>query len=388
VKKVRLFIFALFVFQLSHAQVILTEVMFDADTLENYNEFIEIFNLDTLPVDLSGWKIGDSTEQDFFQDVGNGLVLQQKQYGIVLDAGYFENSNTYDLLIPPNALILTIDDASFGSFGLSNSVEETVLLINALGDTIQKYKYTLDNIPGYSDEKIFLSPENGDDNWENSKVLRGTPGSKNSVSRKDIDLRLKSFRLTGQTFVVGTPIPFTIVAENAGSQTIQGIQITTFFDINQNNTVESNEIIETIQNSETLSSGDSLIYSDQFSGLSAGNISLGVQVSISGDEDQSNNTITQMVFISDPENQALIINEILFEPEVDQEEWIEVFNPGLLPINLKEMLFADARDTVQISKEDFILNPGEYVVISGDSAAQFQYSLFYDQLIITGGFPT
>jgi len=378
----------LFAAQIANAQVILTEVMFDADTLENYNEFIEIYNMNSFPVDLNGWLVGDSVEQDPLVEVGDGSILQSEQYGIILDAGYFENSDSYDNLIPPEALVLTIDDASFGSFGLSNSVEETILLINASGDTVQTYKYTLDNDPGYSDEKILPSAENGNDNWANSTVLRGTPGSKNSVSPKDIDLWLKSFQLTGQTFVAGTPIPFTIVALNAGSQTIQGVEIATFLDFNQNIIAETDEIIETVQSSETLNSGDSLVHSGQFSGLTAGNISLGVQVSVSGDEDELNNTLTQTVFISDPENQALIINEILFEPDVEQEEWVEVYNPGFLPINLKEVLFADSRDTVRISAEDFILYPGEYAVIAGDSAAQFQYSLSYNQLLIIGSFPT
>ena len=38
----RIVFFLLFVFQIAGAQVILTEVMFDADTLESYNEFVEI----------------------------------------------------------------------------------------------------------------------------------------------------------------------------------------------------------------------------------------------------------------------------------------------------------------------------------------------------------
>ena len=75
-----------------NAQIILTEVMFDADTLESHNEFVEIYNLSENPVNLTGWRIGDSTEVDLILGVDTQPIIQPNHYAIILDASYFENS--------------------------------------------------------------------------------------------------------------------------------------------------------------------------------------------------------------------------------------------------------------------------------------------------------
>ena len=53
------------------------------------------------------------------------------QFAVILDNGYFENSTDYDSLIPPEALILTINGKTFGSGGLLNSAPETVTLFDS-----------------------------------------------------------------------------------------------------------------------------------------------------------------------------------------------------------------------------------------------------------------
>jgi hypothetical protein len=378
----------LFAFQTASAQVVLTEVMFDADTLESYNEFVEIHNLNSFVMDLSGWQVGDSAEQDLLTDAGNGLQLQPNQYGIILDPGYFANSTSYDSLIPPEALVITIDDGSFGSFGFSNTQAEWVLLVDASGDTIQKYQYSIDNIPGHSDEKIILNEDNSPQNWGNSKGLKGTPGFKNSLSPKDIDLAITEFRFLADNFVVGGAAPFEVVAENLGQQTINGFQFQKFYDLNLNQQPDSNEVLEAVTISNQLMAGDSMVVEGEFTDIPAGNVSFGVGIINQNDEDLSNNFITKPVYVTDPVNQKIIINEIMAAPKPEKEEWVELFNPGSSEINLRNIYFADAVDTVQASKADFILQPQGYVVLCGDSAAAFQYNVSWDKLLVISSFPT
>lgn len=378
----------LLLFQVCSAQIILTEVMFDADTLENYNEFIEIYNSGTAPIDLSGWLVGDSVEQDLLQDAGNGLLLQPQQYGLILDPGYFENSTTYDELIPPDALVLTIEDASFGSFGLSNSHAEPIILLNSAGDTVQQYVYSLNNDPGYSDEKIILSPDNSQGNWGNSLSFRGTPGAKNSISPKEIDLSLGGFHFLDNNFLVGESLPFEAVVKNLGQQTVVQFQFHSFIELNDNGLPDSSEILKTFQINTPIIPGDSLQIENQFENIPAGNITFGVAITVSGDEDSTNNVRLNPAFVNDPLNLKLVINEILFEPLAGYEEWIEIYNSGTTTINLLNIYFADARDTIQVSKTDFLLNPGEYLVVGGDSAIASQYNLSFTNLVIAKGFPT
>ena len=382
------FIIIIILSQISGAQVILTEVMFDADTLESYNEFVEIYNLNSLAVDLSGWQVGDSTEQDLLTDAGYGLLLEPQQYGIILDRGYFENSTSYDSLIPPDALIITIDDGSFGSFGLSNSKAEFILLINSSEDTVQTYQYSIDNIPGHSDEKIILSEDNSVQNWGNSTTLNGTPGSKNSIAPKDVDLLISQFSFLETTFIVGETIRFEALIKNNGQQTVNGFQLQKFYDLDVNERPDSVEIIETVDYPNSINHSDSLILEGQFDDVPAGQVSFGIAIVVPNDEDITNNVKTKTVFVTDPVNLRIIINEIMAAPNSNEAEWIEVFNPGASNINMASIYFADSRDTVKLSKEDLILRPGEYLVAGGDSAISNQYNISYENLTIVSGFPT
>lgn len=382
------FIIIIILSQISGAQVILTEVMFDADTLESYNEFVEIYNLNSLAVDLSGWQVGDSTEQDLLTDAGYGLLLEPQQYGIILDRGYFENSTSYDSLIPPDALIITIDDGSFGSFGLSNSKAEFILLINSSEDTVQTYQYSIDNIPGHSDEKIILSEDNSVQNWGNSTTLNGTPGSKNSIAPKDVDLLISQFSFLETTFIVGETIRFEALIKNNGQQTVNGFQLQKFYDLDVNERPDSVEIIETVDYPNSINHSDSLILEGQFDDVPAGQVSFGIEIVVPNDEDITNNVKTKTVFVTDPVNLRIIINEIMAAPNSNEAEWIEVFNPGASNINMASIYFADSRDTVKLSKEDLILRPGEYLVAGGDSAISNQYNISYENLTIVSGFPT
>jgi len=175
-----------------HAQnpIVLSEVMFNPSGNENYNEFIEIYNSGGTEVDLSGYWIGDGVDSDEIIDAGWGITLLPDQFAVILDNGYFENSTDYDSLIPPEALILTINGNTFGSRGLLNSAPETVTLFNSDSIPIGEYTYSVDNSQGISDEKINLSEGDDAANWANSLVHHGTPGFGNSVSPLEVDLAL------------------------------------------------------------------------------------------------------------------------------------------------------------------------------------------------------
>lgn len=375
-------------FQIAGAQVILTEVMYDPAGSEFYDEFVEIYNLSSSAVDLTNWQMGDSVEQDLLTDAGDGLLLQPQQYGIILDAGYFENSTSYDSLIPPDALVLTIDDASFGSSGFLNSESEPVVLINSVGDTVQLYQYSVGNPPGHSDEKIILNKDNSDQNWGNSTYLNGTPGFKNSISPKDVDLAITGFRFIDNNFIVGQDVDFEAVIKNNGQQTVNGFQFQKFYDLNSNRQPDPLEIIETITISNPVAAGDSLLIEDQFVDIPSGNVAFGIAVLVANDEDLSNNVMTQIIFVNDPVGVQIIINEIMANPQPGNDEWVELFNTGSSEINLRDIYFADAVDTVQVSKANLVIRSQDYIVLSGDSAAALQYNLLWDDLIVIKGFPT
>ncbi len=169
------------------ASVVLSEVMFDPSGSEYYDEYVELFNTsETEPVDLTGWAIGDDAELDKIVEADGDMVLGPGQFGLILDPGYFENSGRYDPL-PDAALILTIDDASFGKGGWSNSVAEPVILKDATGEEIARFFYSLGNAPGFSDEKILLDGGDSLGNWVDCRWHGGSPGRRNSVDPSERD---------------------------------------------------------------------------------------------------------------------------------------------------------------------------------------------------------
>lgn len=372
------------------AQVILTEVMYDPSGPDKSDEYVEIYNLGTSPVDLSGWQVGDGASFDTFVEIGAaGLLLQPQQYGLILDPDYFsDSSSTYNGLIPPDALILTIDGATFGSGGLSNNTAETVVLANAAQDTIQRYTYSIGNTSGYSDEKIELTEDNSAQNWGESLRFNGTPGSKNSLTRANIDLGIMKFTLLSNIFITGADIPFELTVKNLGRQSIGSFQWLTFYDWNRNDLPEADEILEIFQNNTALAMDDSTVLSGEFKNIPFGDVVFAAAVLLDEDEDSTNNVAAQPVYVDNPTGENIVINEIMAEPQPGLEEWVELYNTGNQALNLRNIYFADARDTIQICSEDRFLEPGAFMILGGDSAVAFQYSLPFDQLVVNKKFPT
>ncbi len=163
------------------SQVVLSEIMFNPTGSESSDEFIEIVNLsDVDAVDLSEWEIGDGNGRDNIIVHLGGSTLQPGQFALILDPSYFGNSTSYDNFIASDALIITIDNSTFGSSGLSNSSSETVMLFEPSGTVVSERSYGLSGAAGFPEEKIDLFGDDSATNWRPGRVFLGTPGGPNS----------------------------------------------------------------------------------------------------------------------------------------------------------------------------------------------------------------
>lgn len=390
VKSFRLFLLICLIICLPHSiqtQIILTEIMFDADTLEAHNEFVEILNIGHEEIMLDSLKVGDDSSMDFIIDAGYGLELNPGQFAVIMDGSYFGNSDTYDSIIPKSALIVKIDDASFGSFGWSNSKPETVFLIDAFGATIQSYQYTLDNDPGISDEKMILNQDNTEYNWGNSLIIRGTPGRGNSISPFQWDLAIDSAWSNPKYPIQDSLFQIKIVVKNAGLNSFSTFSMDLFEDLNNNYQIDDDEFSQNIKFQKHLSYTDTVWLTASVDGLNIGYHHFGLILHLDDDQNMENNKwfITLQVEAIDI---PIVINEIMFKPNVGQSEWIELYNYHNFGIELENWSFSDLEDTVKITEFPYTIGPKSYSILSGDISIMSQFALSPETVLLIKNFPT
>ena len=145
-----LFLFCIIIFSTkASANVLLNEVMYNPETSENYNEWIELYNPTNETINVSGWILSDNYAEDIIQgnyDNGNGsTIIPPFSYAIITDHGteVYENYN-----ISNNTIKLYVDDKSIGN-GLGNSGDK-IILKNNQNVTIDQIEWIVkySDIPG------------------------------------------------------------------------------------------------------------------------------------------------------------------------------------------------------------------------------------------------
>ncbi len=171
-----IFISLLLINSISYSQidsVLISEVMF-YPAVSN-SEFIEIYNLsEQNSIDISRYQIIYSTSNadTIISNVGS-TIIPPKSFAVVFEGDYDATNGIYSELVPPNAVVLSIDNNAFGSSGMANTSDRVIYLVNPSGDTVNVYEYSANNGSGISDEKIDLSNESNSSNWANSIGING-----------------------------------------------------------------------------------------------------------------------------------------------------------------------------------------------------------------------
>ena len=334
---------------------------------EHYDEYIEIYNIsETDSIDLSGWNIGDGNGFDEIIDAGYGLILAPGQIGLILDSGYFDNSTSYDALIPGQTIVLTIYGATFGQRGLSNSTETAVMLMDGANQVVNQYTYMPDNKPGYSDEKIDLYENNSSLNWGESSVVLGTPGFKNSISPKANDIAVILTGFPQEDVDVNSRWPIVFQIKNKGVNPASQFKLSGFVYLNYPNP-DSNLVYNHIY-------ADSLKYGEKF------DWEVFLEVDKPGiweyhffldwvsEENSVDNYVNYKVIIPFRTGD-LLINEVLYYPVIGESEWLEIYNNSPYQINLAGWSFSREQDISPVgllTEKMFILDIGDFYVLTND----------------------
>ncbi len=133
-------IFFILIIPFSYANLIINEIMADPLADEALNEWIELYNNNSFELNLSGYKISDSSDTDTIEGGlynKEGTIIPAFGYAIITDEAtrVYNNFN-----VSPQAIRLYVDDSSIGN-GLSNN-GETITLYDNNNNVIHSITYT------------------------------------------------------------------------------------------------------------------------------------------------------------------------------------------------------------------------------------------------------
>jgi len=366
------FFFPLF-FSAAFAQtdttLILSEIMFFPSS--GPNEFIELYNYsETESVDLDSFKVKYSTSSpDIIIDAGEGTILPPNSFAVILEGDYPFGSGIYDGLIPPEALLLKIDNNSFGSSGMANTSDRPIWLLNNNEDTLEAYFYSANNSAAVSDEKVEMIKDSSASNWVNSLVTNGTPGFQNSVTPVQFDLAMSSLTFSPLILTEGVDVTIFANVKNLGTDPAQSYSIEIYNDADFDSTADPGELIFS-QSYNNLQPGDSIIASTVVSSLQSGDYQVIAKVVFADDENLSNNQLISsfVVFPPGANYNDAVINEIMYSPSTGEPEWVELYNRTASPLNIKKWKLFDLASSVTITDDEIFIPANSFIVLTKDSS--------------------
>ena len=147
------------------ADVQINEIMADPSCSESYCEYVELYNNGTNSINITGWKISDNTDEDFFEGNSNDIIVPGNSFALVVDS----DSRVYSNFDVGNVTWIYVDDSAIGS-GLSNS-GETLTLKDENNNSIYSVSY-----PSTTDGKSY-SLING--SWSETEASPGKDNIEN-----------------------------------------------------------------------------------------------------------------------------------------------------------------------------------------------------------------
>lgn len=313
-------------------------------------EYVEVYNKSTKIFDLSGWKLGDASSEGTIQPVW----LLPGEYAVLTST-----SNVDSFAV---ATAVT-------SFPSLNNSGDAIVLRSDLGIKIDSINYTLNwyNDPakedgGYSIERINPNdPCSDQSNWSGSlNALGGTPKMQNSVHNITPDI---DDPYITELIALAPNFLEVYYSEGMDSTSLANAIISTLPTL----TIQNHFVLEAFPSMTTIQFNETLNPSQTY-GITLQNIA-----------DCWMNSATANGQFALPEAGLvgdLIINEIMFNPLTGGTDWVELYNKSDKLINLNGWEVANFdNDTIannSIIDENYLVFPGDYVVLSEDSSHVLQ----------------
>lgn len=345
--------------------IVINEIMY-APT-GDMPEWIEGFNTTLSPLSIAGWSISDNGTTR--AKTSNSKIVIPAQTFFVITADTVQFRNTF-----PSVSLLIYAPLP----ALNNTTPDAVVVRDERGVTIDSVMYTPQwgGTNGNSIQRYDLFASSLDStNWRSAFP---TAGGENEISRKDFDVMIR--RVTATRYSQGAHISAVIV--NEGRNTGQSITLNFYHDKNKNGMIESDEFLS--QSSLSM-----------ISPLDSGTIEFYWNVSLHGkqrifaaaeyDQDQriQNNTAFTTVTNNFPPH-TIVFNEIMYEPESGNAEFVELLNNSSDSIDIAEWKLMDqpgtsgSRTIIPLSLLTTVIPPGGFILVASDS------SIFHQRPFLVG----
>ena len=336
--------------------IVIDEIMVDPSPQVGLpaNEWIELKNISSAPINLQGWRLADGGGQSGAMP---GFTLEPGSFVIICTGSAVTAMSAFGTVIPVTSFPSLDND---GELLFLKSPDGTI--IHALNYSSSWYQNELKKEGGWTLEMIDTqNPCRGNNNWKASiHSTGGTPGVKNSVDGLNNDQsapQLKNaFTKDNSTIVLVFDEP----VDSLSGATISNYTMDGGISLN------SAETISPLFNQVELKTNTPLSEATVYTVI-VNNVT-----DCKGNEIGSANK-ARIGLAVDATAGDCIINEILFNPRSNANDYVEFYNKGNKVIDAAELYIANRGNNgavssiKQLSTNSLYIFPGDYIVVTEDA---------------------
>jgi hypothetical protein len=339
--------------------VIINEIMYGPIGAEP--EWVELYNRRDDGISMRNWIIGDATARRTITSAP--IVVPPRGYLLLTgDSVGLRESR-------PDVAARIVDVPSFPTL---NNGGDAVVLIDNGGVRMDSLSYL--PVWGGSEGRSLErrdpeQPSMDQSNWGTSTYPgKGSPGQRNSISRKDRDLTLQRLTMLPTFPLHGDSVRLMVVVGNSGFLSVPSFQISLFKDINGDSLRQPNELLQMLPLTMAIAPLDSIVIFLNPHYPIALREMLFVTIHFTEDEDTLNNTAVLLLRTGYLQG-SVVINEIMHSP-AGEPEWVELYNTLPESVDVAEWQVSNRTVT---SRYGFGLLPiripsDEFLVLCKDTA--------------------
>ncbi len=323
------------------------------------HDWLELFNTTDLPVNLEGWVLQHGTTRRELPEA----IIQPSGYLVLCTEAAYESLQDHGNVVAVPGLSANALTIGGTQLILWDDSDELVSFVSYNDGW---YRDPAKTDGGWSLEKIDpLDLCRGAENWRASQdVSGGTPGNQNSVFGENPDLDKPYLLRAAVIDSINVSLTF---SEPMDEELLHHAEHYTI-DNDVGQPVSVHPVLPDFSRVDMVLPAP----------LQAGRIYV-VEVS-EHLADCAGNTMgarsARLALPANPKKQDIVINEVLFNPPDYGARYIELYNPSEQVFDLSDLIIA-SKDTIgevlttirQISEEGLLFFPGDYMVLSNDTAA-------------------